>query len=170
MSTAQSPITVVDQWTGFSTSADTTDGVHPNGTSGIQKMSDRWYPALAAALRGVTPSPGPSSPAPSSPAPSSPAPGGCTASVALNQWQGGFVATVRVTAGAAGTTGWAVTMTLPSGATIANAWNARRSADTGTVRFTNMDYNGRLGAGQATEFGFQSSGNGSGLTPSCSAT
>ena len=28
--TAQSPITVVDQWTGFNTAADTYDGVHPN--------------------------------------------------------------------------------------------------------------------------------------------
>ncbi len=51
-STAQSPITVVDQWTGFSTSADTSDGVHPNAT-GIQKMSDKWYPALSAVLSGI---------------------------------------------------------------------------------------------------------------------
>ncbi|WP_113697061.1 SGNH/GDSL hydrolase family protein [Amycolatopsis albispora] len=49
-STAQSPITVVDQWTGFSPAADTYDGVHPNGTSGIQKIEGRWYPALTAAL------------------------------------------------------------------------------------------------------------------------
>lgn len=48
-STAGSPITVVDQWTGFTT-ADTTDGVHPNGTTGIRKMESRWYPALVAAL------------------------------------------------------------------------------------------------------------------------
>ncbi|MFI6483437.1 cellulose binding domain-containing protein [Nonomuraea sp. NPDC050663] len=51
--TAQSPITVVDQWTGFSTSADTYDGVHPNA-AGDQKISDRWYPALTAALGGGT--------------------------------------------------------------------------------------------------------------------
>jgi lysophospholipase L1-like esterase len=167
LSTARSPITVVDQWTGFSTAADTTDGVHPNGTTGIQKMSDRWYPALAAVLGGVIPSPGPSTPSPSSPSPSSPGPVGCTATVSLNQWQGGFVATVRVTAGPVAVNGWAVSLTLPSGATISNAWNARRSGDTGAVRFTNMDYNGRVGAGQFTEFGFQSSGTGSGLTPSC---
>ncbi|MEU1400568.1 SGNH/GDSL hydrolase family protein [Micromonospora zamorensis] len=52
--TAQSPIVVVDQWTGFSTAADTYDGVHPNA-SGDQKMSDRWYPALAAALANGDP-------------------------------------------------------------------------------------------------------------------
>jgi mannan endo-1,4-beta-mannosidase len=48
-STSQSPITVVDQWSGFSTSSDTSDGVHPND-SGTRKMEARWYPALAAVL------------------------------------------------------------------------------------------------------------------------
>jgi lysophospholipase L1-like esterase len=48
-STAQSPITVVDQWSGFNTATDTGDGVHPNDL-GIQKISDRWYPALSALL------------------------------------------------------------------------------------------------------------------------
>jgi mannan endo-1,4-beta-mannosidase len=52
-STATSPITVVDQWTGFDTAADTGDGVHPNSTTGIQKMAARWYPALVAALPGA---------------------------------------------------------------------------------------------------------------------
>ena len=49
ISTATSPVTVVDQWSGFSTSSDTSDGVHPND-SGNRKMADRWYPALTAAL------------------------------------------------------------------------------------------------------------------------
>ncbi|MFJ8958439.1 cellulase family glycosylhydrolase [Lentzea sp. NPDC102401] len=50
-STTASPITVVDQWTGFDTAADTGDGVHPNSTTGIQKIEARWYPAVVAALR-----------------------------------------------------------------------------------------------------------------------
>lgn len=45
-STERSPIVVVDQWTGFGPATDTYDGVHPND-AGDQKMSDRWYPALA---------------------------------------------------------------------------------------------------------------------------
>lgn len=49
LSTAQSPVVVVDHWTGFSTASDTYDGVHPNA-SGDQKMATAWYPALAAAL------------------------------------------------------------------------------------------------------------------------
>ncbi len=52
-STAQSPIVVVDQWTGFDTATDTGDGVHPNA-SGDQKMANRWYPALAPLLTGAT--------------------------------------------------------------------------------------------------------------------
>jgi len=52
-STSQSPITVVDQWTGFNDATDTVDGVHPNSTTGIQKVSDKWYPALVSALSGV---------------------------------------------------------------------------------------------------------------------
>jgi lysophospholipase L1-like esterase len=48
-STATSPVTVVDQWTGFTTATDTPDGVHPND-NGNRKIADRWYPALTAAL------------------------------------------------------------------------------------------------------------------------
>jgi endo-1,4-beta-xylanase len=87
----------------------------------------------------------------------------------VQQWNGGFVATVRVTAGSAGLTGWAVPITFPSGVTITNAWNANRSASTGTIRFTNMSYNGRVSAGQTTEFGMQGTGTAGTLSPSCSA-
>jgi poly(3-hydroxybutyrate) depolymerase len=119
-----------------------------------------------------TSSPNPTTPPPSTPPPSTPPPGGagCSASVSLNSWTGGFVATVRVTAGSAGTNGWSVDLTLPGGASVTNTWNASASASTGTVRFTNVSYNGRLTPGQVTEFGFQGSGNGSGMTPTCTAT
>jgi lysophospholipase L1-like esterase len=45
--TAQSPIVVVDQYTGYDAVADSRDGVHPNNGSGSTKMADRWYAALA---------------------------------------------------------------------------------------------------------------------------
>jgi|GEM_PF-1313828 len=44
-STAQSPVIVVDQWTGFDTDADTYDGVHPNA-SGDAKIAQNWLEAL----------------------------------------------------------------------------------------------------------------------------
>ncbi|MFF0365979.1 endo-1,4-beta-xylanase [Micromonospora sp. NPDC005087] len=133
------------------------------------------YDAVLAALNnGTTPpptTPPPTTPPPTTPPPTTPppGPGGCTATVAVNQWTGGFVATVRVTAGSAAISSWAVTITLPSGATVTNAWNANRSADAGTTRWTNVAYNGRVSAGQSTEFGFQANGTAGGLTPACAA-
>ena len=44
--------------------------------------------------------------------------GGCTATVSLNSWNGGYVANVRVTAGSAAVNGWTVNLTLPSGSAI----------------------------------------------------
>jgi lysophospholipase L1-like esterase len=52
LSTARSPIVVVDQWTGFDDATDTYDGVHPND-AGNQKMADRWYASLAPLLTPV---------------------------------------------------------------------------------------------------------------------
>ena len=49
ISTAQSPVGVVDQWTGFNDATDTADGVHPND-AGNAKMAARWYTPLAALL------------------------------------------------------------------------------------------------------------------------
>ncbi|MEU8180712.1 cellulose binding domain-containing protein [Micromonospora sp. NPDC049047] len=114
--------------------------------------------------------PPPTTPPPTTPPPTTPPPtnGGCTATVSINQWTGGFVATVRVSAGATPVNGWTVTMTLPSGAGITGVWSANRSGDTGTVRFTNVAYNGSVAPGQSTEFGYQGTGSGAGMTPTCS--
>ena len=89
--------------------------------------------------------------------------------MSLNQWTGGFVATIRVTAGSSPVNGWTVSMTLPSGATVTNSWNTNRTGNTGTVQFTNVSYNGSIAAGQSTEFGFQGTGTGTGMTPTCTA-
>jgi len=49
-STSSSPIVVVDQWTGFDDANDTNDGVHPNDSTGSQKIADKWYSVLAPML------------------------------------------------------------------------------------------------------------------------
>ncbi|WP_422755818.1 cellulose binding domain-containing protein [Micromonospora sp. WMMD708] len=116
----------------------------------------------------TTPPATPTTP-PATPTTPPPGGGGCTATVSVNQWNGGFTASLRVTAGSAGTTGWTVSTTLPGGASVTNTWNATASGSTGTVRFTNVNYNGQLAPGQVTEFGFQGTGSGSGLTPTCTA-
>jgi hypothetical protein len=52
-STSASPITVVDQWSGFNASSDTSDGVHPNN-AGNTKIANRWYPAVAPLIGSST--------------------------------------------------------------------------------------------------------------------
>lgn len=51
LGTARSPISVVDQYTGFDPRRDTGDGVHPN-RAGEARIADRWYPVLVAAVTG----------------------------------------------------------------------------------------------------------------------
>jgi hypothetical protein len=99
--------------------------------------------------------------------PTTPSGAGCTATTSVNQWTGGFVTTMRVTAGAASIAGWTVTADLPSGAVITSGWNAGRSGDSGTVRFTNVGFNGAVAPGQSIEFGYQGTGTGTGTTVSC---
>ncbi|GAA1644936.1 endo-1,4-beta-xylanase [Actinoplanes couchii] len=125
------------------------------------------YTAVLNALNaGGTGSPSPSVP----PSPStSPQPGGgCTATISLNSWTGGYVATVRVTAGAA-LSGWNVTVTLPSGGAVTSTWSATANGTTGTVKFRNADYNGQLTSGGSTEFGFQGTGTAPTADPVCAA-
>ncbi|WP_328650233.1 cellulose binding domain-containing protein [Micromonospora sp. NBC_00330] len=118
--------------------------------------------------------PPPTTPPPTTPPPTTPPPTGtpgCTAVYSVqDQWNGGFVATVSVTAGTTALTGWRVTLTLPSGASVSSLWNGVGSGTSGTITVANQSYNGRLAAGQATSFGFQGSGSGSGTTASCTGS
>jgi hypothetical protein len=128
-------------------------------------------PTLGAAPPSTPPPATPPSSPPTAPSPSEPPPvTGCAATVSVNAWTGGFVATVKVTAGAAPVNGWSVGLTLPSGAAVTSTWNATRTGSGGTQQFTNVAYNGRLGAGQSTEFGFQGTGSSGTLAPTCGAT
>ncbi|GHJ55632.1 beta-xylanase [Nonomuraea sp. TT08I-71] len=131
------------------------------------------YTAVLDALNGggTTPPPPTTTPPPTSAPPTTPPPSGtgCTASLVTNQWQGGFVTTVRVTAGATALNGWAVALTLPSGASLVNTWSAQPSATSGAVTFRNVAYNGQVGAGTTTEFGFQGNGTAPAGTPTCTA-
>jgi lysophospholipase L1-like esterase len=159
LTTAQSPIVVVDQWTGFNAATDTGDGVHPND-AGFQKMGDRWYPPLAQVLNGVLPSPSPSpSVSPSrSPSPSpSPSPNGkCTATYkVISQWGGNFQGEVAVkNDSTAASSAWTATFTFANGQQITQSWNTTLTQNRATVTAHNMNYNGNLPASGSTTFGF----------------
>jgi len=119
------------------------------------------YTAVLNALNGGTSEPPPENPPPAT--------GACAATVTTNQWDSGFVGTVQVTAGNAQVNGWTVTVTLPAGATITSNWNANRTGTSGTVGFTNVNFNGSIAPGQSIEFGYQGTGTGNGATTSCAA-
>ncbi|MET8861773.1 cellulose binding domain-containing protein [Nonomuraea sp. NPDC004580] len=160
-STDQSPITVVDQWTGFSTATDTYDGVHPNA-AGDQKMSDTWYPALVEALAGTpTPTVTPTVPA-----------GDCAAAYkTTGQWQGGFQGEVTVTnTGTAPMSGWTVSWTYADGQRVTQLWGGTLSANGSSVTVRNAAWNGSLAPGASTTFGFLGSSTGAGTAPTPTCT
>ena len=89
-------------------------------------------------------------PEPFSPVGNTPPVGGCTAAVSVNAWTGGFVATVKVTAGSSAINGWSVGLSLPAGATTTNSWNTSRSGSAGAVRFGNVAYNAASASDSST--------------------
>lgn len=192
LSTGQSPIVVVDQWTGFNAATDTGDGVHPND-SGFRKMANRFYPALAQVLGGIAPPTPPVTPTatrtptptvtptpsvtpsrtPTSPAATSPPAGGrCTATYrVVSQWSGGFQGEVSVRNDTtAATSAWTATFSFGSGQQISQAWNATVSQSGTAVTARNLSWNGSLAAGGSASFGFLASGNGGSPVPPVSCT
>lgn len=188
--TSQSPITVVDQWTGFDTATDTYDGVHPNA-AGDQKMADRWYPALAAAITGTNPTTPPTTSPPTTAPPTTappttapptttppttgPPPGsGCAATYQIvGEWPGGFQGEVTVrNNGTSATQGWTVRMTYADGQQINQMWGGSYTQSGSTVTVTNAGYNGTIAPSGTATFGFIASWNGSNTapTPTCTAS
>lgn len=62
-----------------------------------------------------------------------------------------------MTAGASALTGWRTTFTLPAGTAVQHLWSGTVSG-TGPVTVTNAAWNGALGAGATTSYGFIGSG------------
>lgn len=96
--------------------------------------------------------------------------GDCTATyTTTGSWDGGFQGEVTVTAGDSPISAWKVSWTFSGGQSVSHGWNANFSG-TSTVTASNLSYNGQLGAGQSTTFGFIGSGNApSSLTLTCTA-
>ncbi|MEU4791257.1 cellulase family glycosylhydrolase [Micromonospora tulbaghiae] len=123
--------------------------------------------------RSPSPTPTPTgSPTPTPPPTTTPPPsGGCTATYTVgNSWQGGFQGEVKVTAGAVAITGWTVRWTYANGQSVTQAWNASVSSSGSAYTARNVDYNGRLGAGASTSFGFIGTWQGTNSTPAVTCT
>ncbi|WP_433364414.1 cellulose binding domain-containing protein [Actinoplanes sp. CA-142083] len=98
-------------------------------------------------------------------------PGACSAVYRITgQWQGGFQAEVAVTAGATALSGWRVGWTFANGQTITQMWGGRNTSSGGTQSVANESWNGNLGAGASTTFGFLGTWNGTNSVPSVTCT
>ena len=85
--------------------------------------------------------------------------GACTAVLTIpNAWPGGYQAEVKVTAGTAPIASWSTSVTLPAGSSTNNLWSGTASGTSGTFTVTNAPWNGSLGAGASTSFGFVGNG------------
>jgi mannan endo-1,4-beta-mannosidase len=173
----------LDQVTQFNVNQLTPWGVRLfNGANGIRATSVQatiYGNQTGSPRPSTSPSRSPStSPSPSRPPSPSASPSGgtraCTATYAkIGEWPGGFQGEVRVTAGSAAVTGWRVTWSWANGQSINQAWGANIPLNVNPVVATNMPYNGSLGAGASTTFGFIASWNNSANTnpaPSCTAS
>ena len=158
--TSQSPITVVDQWTGFNTATDTFDGVHPID-SGFQKMANKWYPALAAALGAPTP-----------PDDDPPPTGACTATYKVaNQWNDAFQGEVTVHNGTTSAkSAWTATFSFANGQVVSQAWGATTTQTGAAVTARSVTWNGSLAAGATATFGFIASHSGTNTPPAVTCT
>jgi endo-1,4-beta-xylanase len=92
--------------------------------------------------------------------------GACTATYARTaDWSNGYNGQVTVKAGSAAISAWTVTLTLPSGQQLAATWNGTASTSGQTVTVRPVSWNGSLGAGASTSFGFTVNKNGSNADP-----
>jgi hypothetical protein len=134
----------------------------------VQAGFEPWIGGVGLAVNNFSASvntgiqPSPSASASASPRPST-SPGtssGCSAAYRVSDsWTGGFNAEVTVrNTGSATLNGWTVRGTLPSGVTISNAWNGTLTTSGSNITVRNASYNGTLGGGATTTFGFTANG------------
>ena len=108
------------------------------------------------------PTSGPTSQPPTTPpttpptaSPTSGPAGACTATYRVaGSWSGNFQGEVTVRAGTAPITGWTVRWTYANGQTVSQIWSGQLTTSGAAVTVRNVGYNGSLGAGGSTTFGF----------------
>ncbi|MDQ0375149.1 cellulase family glycosylhydrolase [Cellulomonas humilata] len=163
----------LDMVTSFNASQLTSWGTRIfNGTNGIKSTA-----VTAKIYGGVQPTPTPTptatptptptvTPTPTAtPTPTTPPSKGCTAALVVsNTWPGGYQAAVTVKNGTAMISTWKTSFALPSGGSVQSGWSGTYSQSGSTVTVSNAAWNGLLGSGASTTYGFV----GSGTAPSSS--
>ncbi len=94
---------------------------------------------------------------------------GCSASLHFNgDWTTGHVATVTVTNGrSTPMTGWRVSWTWSGDQQVTNSWNTTLKQNATSVVATDAGWNGSIGVGGSTTFGFQATGRAAPPTLTC---
>jgi Glycosyl hydrolase family 62/Cellulose binding domain len=82
-----------------------------------------------------------------------------------DQWQDGFGANVSVTNLGDRLSGWTLTWSFAAGQQVTQGWNAAITQNGSQVTARSMTYNGDLGTGAGTSFGFNGSWSGSNPVP-----
>ncbi|MFJ8625005.1 cellulose binding domain-containing protein [Kitasatospora sp. NPDC093550] len=83
----------------------------------------------------------------------------------VNQWDGGFQASVSVTNNGAPTTGWHLGFAFAGGQRLTQGWNATWSQSGATVTAVNESWNASLGTGAGVTLGLLGSWSGSNPAP-----
>lgn len=89
----------------------------------------------------------------------------CTVGWTANQWSTGFTADVRVTNNGAPVTSWALGWTFAGDQRVSSGWNAQITQSGPAVTASSLAYNGTLGTGATTSFGFQGTYSGTNTAP-----
>jgi expansin (peptidoglycan-binding protein) len=144
----------------------TTSGGTTSGPSVTASPSRSVSPTLSDVPTSPSSSRASVPPASSAPPASSPPPvsgKACSASYAVaSSWSGNFQGNVTVkNSGTTPLTGWKVTWTFGNGQAVSQAWSANVTQSGSQVTATNVSYNGALGSGASTTFGFLASWNNS---------
>jgi predicted carbohydrate-binding protein with CBM5 and CBM33 domain len=142
------------------------DVVFDGGNGEVTGIGGSGNPTTPPPNPGPDPTTPPPGPGPTTPAPG---PGACTATYSTaSSWGGGFQGSVTVRASSA-VSSWRVSLSLPSGTSISQAWNARLSGSGGNYTLQNESYNGSIPANGSTTAGFLGSGSApSSLNLTCS--
>jgi hypothetical protein len=89
----------------------------------------------------------------------------CSVSYQVDQWSGGFTATVGVTDNGAALTSWTVTWSFDGNQEITSAWDAQVTQTGEAVTAANEAYNGTVAAGGTIDLGFQATWSGTNDAP-----
>jgi cellulose 1,4-beta-cellobiosidase len=91
---------------------------------------------------------------------------GCSVNYAANTWDTGFTASITLTNTGDPITAWSLTFTFPGNQQVSsNNWSATWTQTGNAVKATNLSYNGTLGTGGSTNFGFNGTYSGTNTAP-----